>query len=46
MTVKEYELIAPANKQPISWDICPFHHYIGTLKPKVLKKHLLRQNTC
>ena len=23
-------LIAQAKKQPISWDICPFHHYIGT----------------
>ena len=30
MTVKEYELIAQAKKQPVSLDICPFHHCIGT----------------
>ena len=38
MTVKEYELNAQAKKQPISWDICPFHHYIGTFWYLVSKK--------
>ena len=26
----EKKLIAQAKKQPLSWDKCPFHHYIGT----------------
>ena len=30
MTDKKYELIAQAKNQPIRWDACPFHHYIGT----------------
>ena len=38
MTVKKYELIAQAKKQPISLDICPFHHYIGTFWYLVSKK--------
>ena len=38
MTVKEYELIAQAKKQPISLDICPFHHCIGTFWYLVSKK--------
>ena len=37
MTVKKYELVAQAKKQPISRDICPFHHYIGTFGYLVCK---------
>ena len=25
MTAKDYEFIVQAKKQPISWDLCPFH---------------------
>ena len=38
MTDKKYELFAQAKKQPLSWDICPFHHYIGTFWYLVFKK--------
>ena len=37
MTVKKNELVAQAKKQPISRDICPFHHYIGTFGYLVCK---------
>ena len=33
-----YELIAQAKKQPLSWDTCPFHHYIGTFWYLLSKK--------
>ena len=54
MTEKKYELIAQAKKQPISWDTCPFHHYIGTFWYLVSKKfhnhsvtiHLVRLLRC
>ena len=38
MTDKKYELIAQAKKQPLSWDTCPFHHYIGTFWYLLSKK--------
>ena len=38
MTDKECKLIAQAKKQPISLEICPFHHYIGTFLYQVSKK--------
>ena len=40
MTVKVYELIAQAKKQPVSLEICPFHNYIGTFLYLVSKKFL------
>ena len=40
MTAKEYALISQDKKQPISWDMCPFHHWIWTFLFVVSKKSI------
>ena len=41
MTVKECKLIAQAKKQPMSLEICPFHHYIEIFWYQVIGKSIL-----